>query len=125
MLIGLGEEEKLTLKTMRRIGTVALREAVRAGARSAAFGAALRDQGNAVFAVGDVGREVMHGALLAFDTERRLQKEGLGATVSLSEWILLAGPQFFHEVVPGASAGVDAAVAGAVARSGDPYSKKP
>ena len=103
MLIGLGEEDRLSLQTMRRIGTVALREAARLGVKTAAFGAAIRDQGNTKIPTGDVGREVMQGALLAYDTEKRLQKEGLGAGLALEEWILLAGPQYFHEVAPEAA----------------------
>ena len=125
MLIGLGEEDKLSLQTMRRIGTVALREAARLGVKTAAFGAAIRDQGNTKIPTGDVGREVMQGALLAFDTEKRLQKEGLGAGLALEEWILLAGPQYFHEVAPEAAASAAAAVATANARSNEPYSKRP
>jgi hypothetical protein len=124
MLIGLGEEEKLSLETMRKIGGVALREAARLGAKSAAFGAALRDQANDKYPVGEVGREVIQGAMLAFDTEKRLQKEGLGVGLSLEQWVLLAGPQYFHEVVPEAAEAVAAAVAGAKARSSEPYSKR-
>ena len=110
---------------MRRIGTVALREAARLGVKNAAFGAAIRDQGNTKIPTGDVGREVMQGALLAFDTEKRLQKEGLGAGLALEEWILLAGPQYFHEVAPEAAQSVAAAIATANARSNEPYSKRP
>ncbi len=123
MLIGLGEEDKLSLQTMRRIGGVALREAARLGAKSVAFGAALRDQGNAKYGVGDVGGEVLHGALLAFDTEKRLQKEGRGVGLALEEWIYLAGPEYFHEVVPSASEGLAAAITAAKARPSEPYSK--
>jgi hypothetical protein len=123
MLIGLGDEDQLSSDTMRRVGRVALREAARLGAKRTAFGAALRDQGNSHLPVGDVGRVVMQGALLAFDTEKRLQKEGLGAGIALEEWILLAGPQYFNAVVPVAGEGVAAAVAEAKARSSAPYSK--
>jgi hypothetical protein len=124
VLIGLGEEAQLSLETMRRAGAVALREAARLGARSAAFGAALRDQGNETLPVGDVGRSVMQGALLAFDTERRLAKEGLRSGLVLQEWVLLAGPQYFHEVAPEAGAGVAAAIASAKSRPNMPYAKR-
>ena len=124
MLIGVGAEEKLSLSTMRRIGTVALREAVRLGARRAAFGAALRDQGNKKLPTGDVGYEVIQGAILAFDTEKRLQKEGLAAAPGLQEWIFLAGPEYFLEVAPRAGEAVAAATAAVKGRPGDPYTKQ-
>ena len=123
MLIGLGEEDKLSLQTMRRIGGVALRESARLGVKRVAFGAALRDQGNAKYGVGEVGREVIQGALLAFDTEKRLEKEGRGAGLALEELIYLAGPEYFREVVPSAREGVATAITAAKARSSAPYSK--
>jgi hypothetical protein len=124
MLIGLGEEERLSPETMYRIGTVAMREAARLGARTTAFGAAIRDQGNERYPVGDVGRQVIQGALLAFDTEKRLEKEGIGGGLHLEEWILLAGPQYFHEVVPAAREAVAASVGAVKARSAEPYSRR-
>lgn len=124
ILIGLGPEEELSLETMRRAGVVALREAARLGARSAAFGAALRDQGNETLPVGDVGRAVMRGALLAYDTERRLEEQGLRSGLALREWVLLAGPQYFPEVAPEAGEGAAAAVAEAKARPDRPYAER-
>jgi hypothetical protein len=123
MLIGLGEEDKLSLKTMRRIGAVALREAARLGVKRAAFGAAIRDQGNDKLAVGDVGKQVIEGAMLAFDTEKRLHKEGLGGGLGLEEWIYLAGPEYFNEVFPSVGEGLAAASALAKSRSDRPYAK--
>lgn len=123
MLIGLGEESKLSLKTMRRIGVVAMREAARLGVKRAAFGAAIRDQGNEKLSVGDVGKEVVEGAVLAFDTEKRLHKENLGGGIALEEWIYLAGPKYFLDVVPGVRQGLASAMTAAKARSGEPYSK--
>ncbi len=123
MLIGLGEEDKLSLKTMYKIGGVALREAARLGVKSAAFGAAIRDQGNSKYGTGDVGKEVVEGALLAFDTEKRMQKEGIGAGVALEEWIYLAGPEYFHDVHPKVSEAVTEAAAILKTRSHEPYSK--
>jgi Cytosol aminopeptidase family, N-terminal domain len=125
MLIGLGEEEKLSLATMRRIGTVAMREAARLGVKTTAFGAAIRDQGNTEYPTGDVAREVIEGAILAFDTEKRLQKEGLGAGLALEEWILLAGPKYYNEVAPEAEKSVAAARAAVKARPDEPYAKRP
>jgi hypothetical protein len=43
LLIGLGDEQDLSLETMQRIGTVALREAVRLNATHVSFAPILRD----------------------------------------------------------------------------------
>jgi len=124
MLIGLGEKDKQSLKLMRRIGTVALRESVRLGAKRVAFAAALIDQESPKLKTHDVGHEVIQGAILAFDTEKRLHKEGLTWAPILQEWIYLAGPEFFPEVSPRAGEAVAAAAAVVKSRSSDPYSKR-
>ena len=77
LLIGLGDEETLSLERMERVGRVALREASRLGARRVAFAPLIRDQGNTKFGTGDVAKAVVRGVLLARDTESRLQKQGL------------------------------------------------
>jgi hypothetical protein len=124
MLIGWGDGKELSLQTIRSIGTVLLRESARLGVKSVAFGAALRDQGNEKFETGDVAREVIQGVILAFDTEKRLQKEGLGAGVALEELIYLAGPEYYNNVVPLAEKGLKDATTAAKARSNKPYTKK-
>jgi hypothetical protein len=43
LLIGLGDEKNLSLETMQRVGTVALREAVRLKANHVSFAAILRE----------------------------------------------------------------------------------
>ena len=77
LLIGLGDEESLSLDRMERVGRVALREAARLGVERVAFAPLIRDQGNSKFGTGDVAHAVVRGMLLALDTESRLQKEGL------------------------------------------------
>src|SRR5438552_12286911 len=47
LLVGLGNEESLSLQVMERVGRVSLREAVRLGAKRVAFAPLIRDQGNA------------------------------------------------------------------------------
>src|SRR5262249_12983325 len=49
LLVGLGEEDSLSLERMERVGRVALREASRLGARQVAFAPLIRDQGNSRF----------------------------------------------------------------------------
>src|ERR1700722_1309599 len=101
LLVGLGDEDALSLKLMEAVGRVSLREAARLGVSQVAFAPVLRDQGNSKFGTGDVATAVVRGMLLAYDTEKRLQKEGLGKLFSLEEWWVEAGPAFFDETVAG------------------------
>lgn len=97
LLIGLGSPESLSLKLMEGVGRTSLREAARAGAKRVAFAPLIRDQGNTKFSAGDIELAVVRGVLLAYDTELRLQKEGLAAPYVLEEWIVEAGPAYFDE----------------------------
>jgi hypothetical protein len=123
MLVGLGEEEKLSLELMQQIGTIAIREAARMGARRVAFGAAIRDQGNEKLPVGDVAGRVLTGVILAHDTEKRLQKEGYGFKELPVEWIQEAGPDYFADTVVGVDDYVKKAKAELKKRSSEPLSK--
>src|SRR5262245_34510552 len=121
LLVGLGDEDALSLKLMEGVGRVALREAARLGVSRVAFAPLIRDQGNSKFATGDVGTAVVRGMLLAYDTERRLQKEGLAREFTLEQWNVEAGPAFFDETVAGVQKGIEQAKAAAARRSSDPY----
>jgi hypothetical protein len=121
LLVGLGDEGALTLDVMERVGRVSLREAARLGVGRVAFAPLLRDQGNAKLNVGDVETSVIRGMLLAYDTERRLQKEGLGKQFTLEQWNVEAGPAFFDDTVVGVQKGIEAAKAAAARRPPDPY----
>lgn len=121
LLVGLGDEDSLSLKTMERVGTVSLREAAKLSANRVAFAPLLRDQGNSKLDVADVERAVLRGVLLAYDTEIRLQKEGLAKNYTLKEWLVEAGPMFFDATVPGAQKGIDDAKAAIGKRASGPY----
>src|SRR5262249_43094199 len=95
LLIGLGDEKDLSLQTLERVGRIALREAARLGAKRVAYAPLIRDQGNSKFNTGDIAESFVRGVLLAYDTERRLQKEGLANTYELEQWNVEAGPNFF------------------------------
>ena len=97
LLVGLGKEDSLSLKVMERVGRVSLREAAKAGVNRVAFAPLIRDQGNSKLPTGDVAMAVVQGMLLAYDTETRLQKEGLAKPHRLDEWIVEAGSDFFDE----------------------------
>lgn len=101
LLIGLGDEESLSLEVMEQVGMTALREASRIGATKVAFAPLIRDQGNSKLATGAVETSVVRGMLTAYDTELRLQKEGLSSKFVLEEWWVEAGPAFYDETVTG------------------------
>lgn len=101
LLVGLGGEDKLSLDLLEQVGQAALRCAKETGATNVAFAPLLRDQGNTAFDVGAVETAVVRGMLLAYDTERRLQDEGLSSNYKLAEWWVEAGPAYFDETVVG------------------------
>src|SRR5205823_324348 len=59
LLVGLGDEDALSLTLMEGVGRVALREAARLGVGRVAFAPLIRDQGNNKLATGDVGTAVV------------------------------------------------------------------
>jgi hypothetical protein len=101
LLVGLGDESALSLNLMEAVGRESLREAARLGASRVAFAPLIRDQGNSKFGTGDVATVVVRGMLLAYDTEKRLQREGLSKDFTLAQWNVEAGPKYFDETVEG------------------------
>ena len=121
LLVGLGDEKSLSLATLERVGRVAVREAAKLGVERVAFAPDLQDQGNSQLDVGDVERAVTRGMLLAHDTERRLQKQGLAKAFTLEEWVAEAGEKYFDDTLPGAQQGIEDAKAAIAKRPSDPY----
>src|SRR5438552_3626606 len=99
LLVGLGSEDELSLDILEGVGRAGLREAAARGVKRVGFAPLIRDQGNTKFSAGDVEIAVVRGMLLAYDTDKRLQKEGLATPFTLDEWIVEAGPQYFDETV--------------------------
>ena len=123
LLVGLGDEDALSLKLMEAVGRVSLREAVRLGASRVAFAPLIRDQGNTKIGTGDVGMAVVRGMLLAYDTDRRLQKEGLTKAYTHDQWNVEAGPMYFDETVLGVQKAIEQAGKVIKDRSTEPYAK--
>jgi hypothetical protein len=121
LLVGLGDEDALSLNLMEAVGRVSLREAARLGARRVGFAPLIRDQGNTKIGTGDVETAVVRGMLLAYDTEKRLQKEGLGKPFTLEEWWVEAGPAYFDETVAGVTKASAEATDLIKARESKPY----
>ena len=66
---------------------------------------------------------VVRGMLLAYDTERRLRKEGLSKEFTLDEWDVEAGPDYYDDTVTGVRKAIEQAKAAAAKRSSDPYAR--
>src|SRR5262249_37802321 len=120
LLVGLGDEVNLSLKLLEAVGRVSLREAARLGVRRVAFAPLIRDQGNSKFQAGDVAAAVIRGMLLAYETQHRLQKEGLSKNFTLEQWNTEAGPMYFDETVTGVQKAIEGAGKAIKERSADP-----
>jgi hypothetical protein len=121
LLIGVGDEATLTLDRLKLAGRIAAREATRLGASDVSWAPTLRDQGSTRIDVGDGDAAFAEGFVLAYDTEARLQAQGLASKSQLKSLTIEAGPKYFE----GASAKVSAAVAAAgeqvKQRKAEPY----
>jgi hypothetical protein len=106
---------------MEGVGRVALREAARLGVSRVAFAPLLRDQGNEKLGTGQVETAVVRGMLLAYDTQKRLQKEGLAKEFTLEEWNVEAGPKYFDETVAGTKEALEQAGKAIKDRGTTPY----
>jgi hypothetical protein len=124
LLVGLGDEDTLSLKLIEGVGRVAVREAARLGVSRVAFAPLIRDQGNSKFPTGDVADAVVRGMLSAYDTDKRLQKEGLSKDFTLEAWNVEAGQMYFDETVTGVQKAIDQAGALIKERRTEPYSNR-
>jgi hypothetical protein len=109
---------------LERVGRAALREASRLGVRRVAFAPLIRDQGKTKLGTGNVERAVVTGVILAYDTEKRLQKEGLAKVWTLEEWEVEARPAYFDETVVGVKRAIFEASSSAAARKSTSYKQK-
>jgi hypothetical protein len=123
LLVGLGKEESLSLNVMERVGRVSLREAANAGVKRVAFAPLIRDQGNSKLPTGEVASAVVQAMLLAYDTEKRLQKEGLAKSYSLDEWNVEAGAAYFDETVSAVEKAIKQTTMALKDRSAEPYAR--
>lgn len=123
MMIGYGDENTLKVQTMAGIGTTSVREAMRLGAKTFAFAPAIRDQGNDKFGTGEVEYYNVKGMILAYDTEMRLQKQGLAKPFKLEQIYIEAGPEYFKATIAGVEKGVTEANAEVAKRGNAPFGK--
>ncbi len=121
MVIGLGEEKDLSLDTLRVVGRIAAREAVRIEARHVAWAPVIRDEGNSTIDVGESDRAFAEQMLVAYDTEKRLQEQGLAPKFSIESLVIEAGPTFFDGAVKQVGQGIDSITAELAKRDSRPF----
>lgn len=121
MVIGLGEEKDLSLDTLRVVGRIAAREAVRLEARHVAWAPVIRDQGNTTLDVGAGDRAFVEQMLSAYDTEKRLQAQGLAPRFDIEDLVIEAGPAFFDGAVKQVGEGIASMTAELGQRNPAPY----
>ena len=111
MIVGLGEEKDLSLDSLKVIGRIAAREAVRLKAKHVAWAPVIRDEGNSTIEVGAGDRVFAEQMLSAYDTEKRLQAQGLAPKFSIESFVIEAGPAFFNSAVKEVGEGIESEVA--------------
>lgn len=121
LLIGIGDAQGLSLDRLRLVGRIAVREAVRLGAKNVSFAPTLRDQGSSVIDVGEGDAAVVEELLLAYDTEKRMQQQGLAPKFAISSWVIEAGPKYFDGATTHVADAIKAASAKIQQRDGKPY----
>src|SRR5208282_2861227 len=121
MVIGLGEEKDLSLDSLRVVGRIAAREAVRLKARHVAWAPVIRDEGNTAIEVGAGDRAFAEQFLSAYDTEKRLQAQGLEPGFSIKSLVIEAGPSYFDSAVNQVGQGIDSSAAELAQRDASPY----
>ncbi|WP_025871945.1 M17 family peptidase N-terminal domain-containing protein [Methylobacillus glycogenes] len=121
LLIGLGDEKELSLDKLQLAGKIALREATRLGAKHVSFAPMLRDQGNSQIDVAEGDAAIVEQLILAYDTEKRLQSQGLAKPFSIDEWVIEAGPKFYDAVNTKVDAAILKAKTAIDARSASKY----
>jgi hypothetical protein len=122
MVIGLGDEKELSLDSLRVIGRIAAREAVRLQAKHVAWAPLIRDEGNSTIDVGTGDRAFVEQMLGAYDTEKRLQAQGLAPQLNIEEFVIEAGPAFFDSAVKQVGEGISTIAVELGRRNAAPYS---
>jgi len=121
MVIGLGDEKELSLDSLKVVGRIAAREAVRLKARHVAWAPVIRDEGNSTIEVGEGDRAFVEQFLSAYDTEQRLQAQGLEPKFSIESLTIEAGPSYFDSAVKQVGEGIDSVTAELAKRDSVPY----
>jgi hypothetical protein len=121
LMIGVGEERMLTLDSLRLAATISIRETLRIGVEHVSFAATLRDQGSTRIDVGDADAAFAKQIILAYDTAKRMQAQGLSPKADIPDFTIEAGPAFFNGAIEKVKAAVIAANEEIAHRTNAPY----
>jgi Cytosol aminopeptidase family, N-terminal domain len=121
MVIGLGDEKDLSLDSLRVVGRIAAREAIDLQAKHVAWAPVIRDEGNTTIGVAEGDRAFIEEMLSAYDTEKRLQEQGLAPAFSIEDVVIEAGPTYFEGAAKQVEAGIESKAAQLGQRSAAPY----
>ena len=97
------------------------REAVRLNAKHVAWAPVIRDEGDTAIDVGEGDRAFLEQMLTAYDTEKRLQAQGLAPDFSIEDLVIEAGPTFFDSAAKQVSEGIEAITGVLAERTAAPY----
>src|ERR1700749_2580869 len=121
MLIGLGDEKDLSLDSLRVVGRIAGREAVRLQAKHVAWAPVIRDEGNTTIEVGEGDRAFIEQLISAYDTEKRFQEQELAPAFSIEDVVIEAGPTYFESAAKQVEEGIESVAGQLGQRSTSPY----
>ena len=124
LVIGLGDEQKLSLDTLGIAGRVAARESVRLKAGRVAWAPVIRDQGNSALDVGEADGAFVEQMLLAYGTEKSLQAQGLADEFSIEEWVIEAGETYFDGAVKHVGEALESSAREIARRGSTPYTSQ-
>ena len=122
MVIGLGDGKDLSLDSLRVVGRIAAREAVRLKAKHVAWAPVIRDEGNTFLDVGESARAFIEQLLSSYDTEKRLQEQELAPNFSVEDFVIEAGPTYFEGAAKQVEEGIESIAAQLAQRNAAPYS---
>src|SRR5207248_1612093 len=98
--------------------------AVRLKAVHVSFAPTLRDQGSSRIDVGEGDGAVVEQVVLSYDTEKRLQEQGLAPkTGDMAEFVVEAGPKYFDGAVQHVGEAVERAGSAIKQRDGTSFVK--
>jgi hypothetical protein len=123
LIIGLGDEKGLKPESLQVVGRIAAREAVRLQAQHVAWAPVIRDEGNTTIEVGLGDRTFAEAMLLAYDTEKRLQAQGLAPQFSIESFVIEAGSTYFDSAAKQVGEGIDTIAAQVARRDNTPYAR--
>jgi hypothetical protein len=85
----------------------------------------IRDEGNTAIDVGEGDRAFVEQMLAAYDTEKRLQAQGLAPNFDIETFVIEAGPTFFEGAVKQVGEGIETATNRLGQRDTAPYASIP